>query len=67
MRPGDFVIIQDVIGCVQSVSPFRVLCQDGRVREFQAKAELIITGQQYALLLAEKVMRRVKDGGSSAV
>lgn len=62
MRPGDFVIVNDVIGCVQKLEPLTVLCQDGAVRVLQVKAHVIITGQQYALLLAQKVMGRLKNG-----
>lgn len=62
MRPGDFVIVNDVIGCVQAEHPLTVLCQDGKVRVLQADARVIITGQQYALLLAEKAMRRIRCG-----
>ncbi len=64
MHPGDFVICNDIIGCVQKVSPLTLLCQDGQVREIAAPASLIISGQQAALLTAEKLMRRVKNGNS---
>lgn len=67
MRPGDFVIVNDVIGCVQTLPPLTVLCQDGVIRELRAQAELIISGQQYALLLAEKAMGRVTNGNPSAL
>ena len=62
MRPGDFVLINDVLGCVQTLTPLTVLCQDGEVRSFTATPTTIITGQQYALLLAEEAMRRIRDG-----
>lgn len=62
MRPGDFVLINDVLGCVQTLTPLTLLCQDGEVRSFTATPTTIITGQQYALLLAEKAMRRIRDG-----
>lgn len=62
MIPGDFVIVNDVIGCVRKLKPLTVLCQDGVERVLQAKAHVIITGQQYALLLAQKVMEGLKNG-----
>ena len=62
MRPGDFVIVNDVIGCVKQVDPLTVLCQDGVTRVLQAEAHLIISGQHYALLLAEKAMGRIRHG-----
>lgn len=62
MRPGDFVIVNDVIGCVKSTEPLTVLCQDGVARTLQAEAHVIVTGQQCALLLAEKAMKRIKEG-----
>ncbi len=64
MHLGDFVICNDIIGCVQRVSPLTLLCQDGAVREVDAPATVIITGQQAALLTAEKLMRRITDGNS---
>lgn len=67
VRPGDFVILNDVIGCVKTLEPLTILCQDGIVRTFQAAPEIIITGQHYAALLAEKAMRRVKGGGQKTV
>lgn len=62
MMPGDFVIVNDVIGCVRSVNPFTVLCQDGVVRTLEAEGELILSGQQYALLIAEKAMAKLHGG-----
>lgn len=62
VRPGDFVIIHDVIGCIQTTQPLTVLCQDGKCREFQAEPHLIISGQHYALMLAQKAMRRINNG-----
>lgn len=59
MRPGDFVIVNDVIGCVRCLSPLTILCQDGKERVLQAEAHTVITGQHYALLLAEKALRRI--------
>ena len=44
VRPGDFVILNDVIGCVKTLEPLTILCQDGIVRTFQAAPEIIITG-----------------------
>lgn len=67
MRPGDFVIVNDVIGCVKKINPLTVLCQDGVVRALNAEAHVIITGQHYALLLAEKALRRIRDGNSTTV
>lgn len=64
MQLGDFVICNDIIGCVQSLSPLTLLCQDGTVRTVSATPTVIITGQQAALLTAEKLMRRVRDGHS---
>lgn len=61
MRPGDFVILKDVIGCVQNMSPLMLLCTDGKVREFTGTPTLIVSGQQYALLIAEKAMRNVNE------
>ena len=66
MRPGDFVIVNDVIGCIQSLTPLSILCLDGVTRTFQAEPSLIISGQHYALLLAEKAMRRIKDGNKES-
>ena len=62
MRPGDFVMVGDVLGCVQTLTPLALLCQDGVIRELHGAPTLIISGQQYALLLAEKAMRRIRDG-----
>ena len=62
MRPGDFVIVQDVLGCVQTLTPLTILCQDGVIRHLKGTPTLIISGQQYALLLAEKAMRRIRNG-----
>lgn len=59
MRPGDFVILKDVIGCVQCMSPLMLLCTDGEVRELTGTPTLIASGQQYALLVAEKAMRKI--------
>lgn len=67
MRPGDFVIVNDVIGCVKSLDPLTVLCQDGVERTLQAEAHVIITGQHYALLLAEKALRRIRNGDTTTV
>lgn len=64
MRQGDFVICNDIIGCVQTVEPLTLLCQDGVVRVVQATPQTILTGQQYALLVAEKLMRRINNGNS---
>lgn len=64
MRPGDFVIVNDVIGCVRSLDPFTVLCQDGKERVLQAEAHIVITGQHYALLLAEKALRGIRNGNT---
>lgn len=64
MRPGDFVICNDIIGCVQSLTPLTLLCQDGQVRTVQATPTLILSGQQAALLTAEKLMRRIHNGNS---
>lgn len=61
MRAGDFVLLGDVLGCVRSRKPLRILCQDGVEREFQGTPVEVISGQQYALLLAEKAMRRIKS------
>lgn len=61
IKPGDFVIVNDVIGCVQSTKPLVLLCQDGIVRNIEATPTLILTGQQYALLFAEKLMSRLRD------
>ena len=65
MQLGDFVICNDIIGCVQSLSPLTLLCQDGAVRAVNATPTVIITGQQAALLTAEKLMRRIRDGNQS--
>ena len=62
MAPGDFVICNDIIGCVQSITPLKILCQDGTVREIQATPHVILTGQQCALLFAEKLMGRILNG-----
>lgn len=62
VKPGDFVIVNDVIGCVRKMHPLTVLCQDGIERELQAEAHVIITGQKYALLLAQKAMGRISHG-----
>ena len=59
MVPGDFVICNDIIGCVQCVTPLKLLCQDGVVREVQATPTVILSGQQAALLVAEKLLRRI--------
>lgn len=64
MKPGDFVIVNDIIGCIQTMHPLRLLCQDGVVRELEAEPSLIITGQQFALLLAEKAMGVIRGGGA---
>ena len=64
MRQGDFVICNDIIGCVQTVEPLTLLCQDGVVRAVQSTPHTILTGQQYALLVAEKLMRRINNGNS---
>ena len=50
MRPGDFVIVNDVIGCVKKLNPLTVLCQDGVVRALNAEAHVIITGQHLSLI-----------------
>ena len=63
MKPGDFVIVNDIIGCIQTINPLRLLCQDGVIREIQADPSLIITGQQFSLMLAEKAMRTIRGGG----
>jgi len=62
MNRGDFVIINDVIGCVQSFAPLTLLCTDGKIRRFDATPTLILSGQQCALLIAEKAMRRYRSG-----
>lgn len=64
MSPGDFVICNDIIGCVQTLDPLTLLCQDGKVRAVQATPTLILSGQQAALLTAEKLMRRINNGNS---
>ena len=64
MSPGDFVICNDIIGCVQELNPLTILCQDGKVRVVQATPTLILSGQQAALLTAEKLMRRINNGNS---
>lgn len=64
MRAGDFVLLGDVLGCVKSVSPLKILCQDGVERTFQGEPVVVVSGQQYALLLAEKAMRRIQHGNS---
>lgn len=61
MEVGDFVIIKDVLGCLQTKNPTRILCTDNVVREFTGDPTVIITGQQYALLLAEKAVGRLRD------
>lgn len=53
------MIVNDIIGCVQSMDPLVLLCQDGKVREVQAEPHLIITGQQYSLMMAEAAMKRI--------
>lgn len=55
-------MVGDVLGCVQTLTPLALLCQDGVIRELHGAPTLIISGQQYALLLAEKAMRRIRDG-----
>lgn len=62
MVPGDFVICNDIIGCVQTMEPLTLLCSDGVVRPIQAKCTIIMTGQQAALITAEKLIRRITDG-----
>lgn len=64
MRPGDFVICNDIIGCVQTLEPFTLLCQDGVVREVQSTPTLIISGQHAALLTAEKAMKVIRNDNS---
>lgn len=64
MMVGDFVICNDILGCVQQVSPLVLLCQDGQIRQLDAYPTVIMTGQQAALITAEKLMRRVTHGGS---
>lgn len=64
MGLGDFVICNDIIGCVVSLHPLTLLCQDGVKRTVQAQPHVIITGQQAALLTAEKLMRRITNGYS---
>lgn len=61
MMPGDFVICNDILGCVQKLSPLTLLCQDGQTREVKVEPVIIMTGQQVALLTAEKLMRRIKQ------
>lgn len=61
MRPGDFVIVNDIIGCVQSMSPLRILCQDGVIREVHAQPAIIMTGQSCALMYALRAMRRIQE------
>lgn len=53
------MIVNDVIGCVRCLNPLTVLCQDGKERVLQAEAHTVIAGQHYALLLAEKALRRI--------
>lgn len=64
MMPGDFIICNDIIGCVQSTNPLRVLCTDNVVRGLQGEPTVFLTGQQAALMMAEKLMRRIKGGNS---
>ena len=67
MRPGDFVILNDTLGCVQSLLPLCLLCQDGVTRQFQGTPEVIVSGQEYALLIAEKVMGRIRNGNQKVI
>lgn len=62
MMPGDFVICNDIIGCVQKLEPLTLLCQDKVVREVSATPTIIMTGQQAAMMTAERLMRRIKGG-----
>lgn len=64
MVPGDFVICNDILGCVQTLSPLTLLCQDGVIRTLEAEPTVILTGQQAALITAEKLMRRVQNNVS---
>ena len=61
---GDYVILNDIIGCVQSISPLTLICQDGKVRELQGEPAVIMTGAQVALRTAEALVRRIRDGNS---
>lgn len=65
MREGDFVILNDILGCVQSLSPLTLLCQDGVIRKVQGTPTVVMTGAQAALATAEKLTRRIKNGYSS--
>lgn len=62
MVPGDFVICNDIIGCVQTMEPLTLLCSDGAVRRIDAECTIIMTGQQAALITAEKLIRRITNG-----
>lgn len=64
MIPGDFVICNDIIGCVQKVQPLTLLCQDGKIRQVCGEAHIIMSGQQAALITAEKLIRRITNGNS---
>lgn len=62
IQPGDYVILNDVIGCVQTVTPLSLMCQDGVVRELQGEPTIIMTSAQIALRTAEALMRRIRNG-----
>ena len=62
---GDYVIVNDIVGCVRSVDPMVLLCQDGVERRIDAEPQLLATGQQCALMVAEKAMACIRKSRSS--
>lgn len=65
LREGDFVVLNDVIGCIQQLTPLKLLCQDGVVRKLTGSPVLVISGQQLALSIAEKLKMEALENGKS--
>lgn len=60
MCPGDYVLLNDVFGVVQTINPLRMLCADGQIRTFEGSPVTVFTAQQVALMYAERLMTTIR-------
>lgn len=60
MCPGDYVLLNDVFGVVQTTNPLRLLCTDGQIRTFEGSPVTVFTAQQVALMYAERLMTTIR-------
>ena len=64
--PGTIVILNDVIGTIQSVDgdKYEILCDDGKIRRFESKVKPVevVNPHALALLYYTKLLERIKNG-----